>query len=220
VRRPSCHAVPGGDSGPASLRSTDVGKSGSGSPAADGQPDGNCTNGSTGHERAPPDYPRGALTCCALGRIRTCNLLIRSQMLYPLSYERLVAWTEVNNTCSPAGDEIDCSMGVQSGALLAKRQSFGALLGLREGAGGVRGSGRPGARSRVGQPLGRGANRDALIDPVRGGSRHAGRSGPGVAARAGGRGGVRCELNGLFRICRLREESGTDQGPIEHVRRG
>jgi hypothetical protein len=24
----------------------------------------------------------------ALGRIRTCNLLIRSQMLYPLSYER------------------------------------------------------------------------------------------------------------------------------------
>ncbi len=26
---------------------------------------------------------------CALGRIRTCNLLIRSQMLYPLSYERL-----------------------------------------------------------------------------------------------------------------------------------
>ena len=27
---------------------------------------------------------------CALGRIRTCNLLIRSQMLYPLSYERIV----------------------------------------------------------------------------------------------------------------------------------
>lgn len=26
---------------------------------------------------------------CALGRIRTCNLLIRSQMLYPLSYECL-----------------------------------------------------------------------------------------------------------------------------------
>jgi len=24
----------------------------------------------------------------ALGRTRTCNLLIRSQMLYPLSYER------------------------------------------------------------------------------------------------------------------------------------
>jgi hypothetical protein len=24
----------------------------------------------------------------ALGRIRTCNLLIRSQVLYPLSYER------------------------------------------------------------------------------------------------------------------------------------
>jgi len=31
------------------------------------------------------------VTCedlCALGRIRTCNLLIRSQVLYPLSYER------------------------------------------------------------------------------------------------------------------------------------
>jgi len=27
---------------------------------------------------------------CALGGIRTPNLLIRSQMLYPLSYERLV----------------------------------------------------------------------------------------------------------------------------------
>lgn len=26
---------------------------------------------------------------CALGRIRTCNLLIRSQVLYPLSHERL-----------------------------------------------------------------------------------------------------------------------------------
>ncbi len=32
---------------------------------------------------------------CALGRIRTCNLLIRSQVLYPLSYERL----------PPEGDE-------------------------------------------------------------------------------------------------------------------
>lgn len=31
----------------------------------------------------------GPLSCCALGRIRTCNLLIRSQVLYPLSYERL-----------------------------------------------------------------------------------------------------------------------------------
>jgi hypothetical protein len=26
---------------------------------------------------------------CALGRTRTCNLLIRSQVLYPLSYERI-----------------------------------------------------------------------------------------------------------------------------------
>jgi hypothetical protein len=29
-----------------------------------------------------------ALTCSALGGTRTPNLLIRSQMLYPLSYER------------------------------------------------------------------------------------------------------------------------------------
>jgi len=36
--------------------------------------------------------PDKALTCvlsCALGGTRTPNLLIRSQMLYPLSYERL-----------------------------------------------------------------------------------------------------------------------------------
>lgn len=32
----------------------------------------------------------GAFDLCALGRIRTCNLLIRSQMLYPLSYECLI----------------------------------------------------------------------------------------------------------------------------------
>lgn len=36
-----------------------------------------------------PDFRPGPLGCCALGRIRTCNLLIRSQMLYPLSYECL-----------------------------------------------------------------------------------------------------------------------------------
>ena len=35
------------------------------------------------------DLSTGPLVCCALGRIRTCNLLIRSQMLYPLSYECL-----------------------------------------------------------------------------------------------------------------------------------
>lgn len=39
--------------------------------------------------RGPVDHSTGPLTCCALGRIRTCNLLIRSQMLYPLSYECL-----------------------------------------------------------------------------------------------------------------------------------
>jgi hypothetical protein len=35
----------------------------------------------------------------ALGRIRTCNLLIRSQVLYPLSYERMF-------TCIPAGGRV------------------------------------------------------------------------------------------------------------------
>jgi hypothetical protein len=39
--------------------------------------------------RGPVDLSTGPLACCALGRIRTCNLLIRSQMLYPLSYECL-----------------------------------------------------------------------------------------------------------------------------------
>ena len=36
------------------------------------------------------------INICALGRSRTDNLLIRSQMLYPLSYERL---TVDNPTC-------------------------------------------------------------------------------------------------------------------------
>jgi hypothetical protein len=37
-----------------------------------------------------PQVRRGVLAGggSALGRIRTCNLLIRSQVLYPLSYER------------------------------------------------------------------------------------------------------------------------------------
>lgn len=42
-----------------------------------------------GNTRGPVRFRTGPLACCALGRIRTCNLLIRSQMLYPLSYERL-----------------------------------------------------------------------------------------------------------------------------------
>ena len=37
----------------------------------------------------------------ALGRSRTDNLLIRSQMLYPLSYERL---TVVQSTCQRDND--------------------------------------------------------------------------------------------------------------------
>lgn len=40
-------------------------------------------------KRQRPQISPGPLACCALGRIRTCNLLIRSQMLYPLSYECL-----------------------------------------------------------------------------------------------------------------------------------
>lgn len=40
--------------------------------------------------RGPKDQSLGPLVSCALGRIRTCNLLIRSQMLYPLSYECLL----------------------------------------------------------------------------------------------------------------------------------
>lgn len=43
----------------------------------------------TPNTRGPQDLSWGPLACCALGRIRTCNLLIRSQMLYPLSYECL-----------------------------------------------------------------------------------------------------------------------------------
>ena len=41
------------------------------------------------HDKAPARRTRRGLRLCALGRIRTCNLLIRSQMLYPLSYECL-----------------------------------------------------------------------------------------------------------------------------------
>ena len=39
--------------------------------------------------KGPAGSTGGAFDLCALGRIRTCNLLIRSQMLYPLSYECL-----------------------------------------------------------------------------------------------------------------------------------
>ena len=37
---------------------------------------------------------------CALGEIRTPNLLIRSQMLYPLSYERMCKhYSGENRSC-------------------------------------------------------------------------------------------------------------------------
>ena len=42
----------------------------------------------------PGQVPRDLGFVCALGGIRTPNLLIRSQMLYPLSYER---WTTTSN---------------------------------------------------------------------------------------------------------------------------
>ena len=47
------------------------------------------------HGRPPTRKPRSERVCLgcsggALGGIRTPNLLIRSQMLYPLSYERRV----------------------------------------------------------------------------------------------------------------------------------
>lgn len=41
---------------------------------------------STTHAKAPLHDRKGASTCCAPEGIRTPNLLIRSQMLYPLSY--------------------------------------------------------------------------------------------------------------------------------------
>src|SRR5882757_7831048 len=46
-----------------------------------------CTSLLYGRETQEAPDLSGASYLCALGRIRTCNLLIRSQMLYPLSYE-------------------------------------------------------------------------------------------------------------------------------------
>ena len=45
--------------------------------------------GVTKIESRLPKCGKPALTCCAPEGIRTPNLLIRSQMLYPLSYRRL-----------------------------------------------------------------------------------------------------------------------------------
>ncbi len=41
---------------------------------------------------------KGGVSICAPGGIRTPNLLIRSQMLYPLSHGRLVPCTWLNTT--------------------------------------------------------------------------------------------------------------------------
>lgn len=48
-----------------------------------------CTSLLYGRKNSEAPDHSGASDLCALGRIRTCNLLIRSQMLYPLSYECL-----------------------------------------------------------------------------------------------------------------------------------
>ena len=40
----------------------------------------------------PPPVDRTEGGRCALEETRTPNLLIRSQMLYPLSYERIAVW--------------------------------------------------------------------------------------------------------------------------------
>lgn len=57
-----------------------------------------------GYAHETPKAPdlSGAFHLCALGRIRTCNLLIRSQMLYPLSYECLCSFVFVA-VLGPAG---------------------------------------------------------------------------------------------------------------------
>ena len=41
-------------------------------------------------KKGRPGFPKRPLNCCAPEGTRTPNLLIRSQMLYPLSYGRLV----------------------------------------------------------------------------------------------------------------------------------
>jgi hypothetical protein len=50
-------------------------------------------------QKAPQDGASGYKSCCALGGTRTPNLLIRSQMLYPLSYKR---WVPCGNLVSLA----------------------------------------------------------------------------------------------------------------------
>src|SRR4051794_33453625 len=52
---------------------------------------------------------------CALGGIRTPNLLIRSQMLYPLSYER---WASESLACASFGAK---SLGWGPGFLMRRR---------------------------------------------------------------------------------------------------
>ena len=60
---------------------------------------------------------RGSLVGAPEG-IRTPNLLIRSQMLYPLSYGRTAALCTASDTlaCGPRRDEIDISSAPAPGA--------------------------------------------------------------------------------------------------------
>ena len=96
--RPGCWCRRGGGSRGLHDRASAAGshrpwctESGTGAPNGD-------TAGTNHHEQpqeqkpgGPPqrDGPPAVSTRRALGRIRTCNLLIRSQVLYPLSYERI-----------------------------------------------------------------------------------------------------------------------------------
>ena len=43
---------------------------------------------------------------CALEGTRTPNLLIRSQMLYPLSYERIAVWLKTTLRARPRNDKL------------------------------------------------------------------------------------------------------------------
>ena len=48
------------------------------------------------------------LSIGALGGIRTPNLLIRSQMLYPLSYERIAGWNRQVEPENVSADGLRC----------------------------------------------------------------------------------------------------------------
>src|SRR5262249_40559064 len=79
--------------------------------------------------------PRSYIECSAPEGIRTPNLLIRSQMLYPLSYGRLVFSCVPEGTCAEArGFEPPVPFkGDNSLAVSPIRPLWHASLGLHEG---------------------------------------------------------------------------------------